>query len=316
MRPSAMRAHVHVAACFAATLLAAHSTRPAYAGAWLPERGESVSQVAASVFSSNSAYDANGDRVSTFLKWQERALVGGREVGWVHHTSIRYQLPLLSATRRNDFGSYTSTGFSDASLGVRWGVVRGANPVTLSLDWTAPPGYNRSLSLLGEGLQQVVASVDAGAPIGSRAFAQGSAGWGQRFLSISRSNKNPPGTPPSETSRRWSDLARVSADGGYWLRPELMVGARYQGVSTMTKGDGEPLRHLHLAGPFALLRVTSAIDLQAGSWSVFSGRYIIAADGAAPLPRALHYDQFYIAAIFRQVRTTRLQGQLGISRQP
>jgi hypothetical protein len=316
MCPFAMRARTHAAACLAVALVAAPSPRPACAGAWLPERGESVSQVAGSVFSSNSWYDADGNRVASNLKWQERALLGGREVGWKHHTSIRYQLPLLSATIRSNFGSYTSTGFSDASLGLRWGVLRGETPVTLSLDWTAPPGYNRTLSLLGEGLQQLVGSVDAGREIGRRSYVQGSLGWGQRFLSISRKNKNPAGTPEQETARRWSDVVQVSADGGYWLRPELMVGARYQGLSTTTRGNGEPLRHVHVAGPFALLRVTSAIDLQAGSWSVFSGRYLVAEDGSAPIPRALHYDQFYLAAIFRQLRTTRLQGQLGISRQP
>ena len=290
----------------------------AMAGAWIPERGESVSQITASTFAATSFYDANGTRTTLpgeGARWQERDAVAVQESGWIHHTSLRYRLPLVSATERSGGASYTSTGFSDLSLGLRYGLLRAATPVTLSLDWTLPLGYNRTLSLIGEGLQQVTGSLDAGSAIGTRALVQGSIGWGQRFLSISRKT-GAAGTEASEPSRRWADIVTMAADAGMWLRPRLMVGGRYQGIVTTTTGDGEPKRKLQLAGPFLLLRVDDHLDVQAGSWSGFSGRYEVAPDGSAPVPPALHYDQVYVAAIFRQARSNRLQGTLGVTRQP
>ncbi len=307
MRPTIRRAPV-VALALAA-LPAILVTPAAHAGAWIPDRGESVSQVSASLFSATSAYDATGERAPSPVRWQDRTLMGAREVGWIHHTSLRYRVPFQSATVRNDFGSYTSTGISDLALGLRLGMRRGQVPMTVSIDWMAPAGYNRAQSLLGEGLQQLTSAIDIGWAFSPRGFVQGSIAGGERYLSLSQK-------PLTESARRRATIGLASADAGWWLRPALLLGGRYQGYVTTSTGIGEPTRNLHVAGPFALLRVNETLDLQAGTWSGFSGKYEPAGNGATPLPRALHYDQVYVAAMFRQIRTTRLLGQLGVTRQP
>lgn len=312
MRPRTM---VSARLLFAIPFAMLACTTVARAGAWLPARGEILSQVEASVFSSDSYYDANGARRPIGGLWEERTVFGSQEIGLKRHMSLRYTLPMASVTARGT-GSSTSTGLSDVSLGLRYGLLQGGTAAALSVDWSAPLGYDRWTSLLGEGLQQLQGSLDAGVTVMDRGFVQGSAGFAYRYFSITRKNNNDTGSPASEGFLRWANLATTSADAGWWVRPRLLVGGRYQGVATMSQGDGEPKRNLQLAGAFALLRASDHLDVMAGSWSGFSGKYELSTIGTAPAPPALHYDQVYVAVTFRQTRTNRLQGILGSNRQP
>lgn len=307
-----MRTRLNVSVLAVLAILAPVAAR---AGAWLPARGEILSQIEGSVFSSDSYYNADGARLPIGGLWEERTLFASQEIGLKRRMSLRYTLPMSSVTARG-LGSVTSTGLSDFALGLRFGLHQGTSAAALSVDWMAPLGYDRWTSLLGEGLQQLSGSLDVGVPVMTRGFVEGSLGYGSRFLSISRKNKRAAGETPSEVSLRWANLLSSSAGAGWWLRPRLLVGGRYQGVVTLSHGDGEPKRNLQLVGPFVLVRASDHLDVMAGSWSGFSGRYELSTLGTAPAPPALHYDEVVLAVTFRQTHANRLQGILGSSRQP
>jgi hypothetical protein len=219
--------------------------------------------------------------------------------------------PFISATRQDRVGDTTNTsaGLEDFRFGLRFGLRQGSTALAAELDWQAPLGYSRASSLFadslrGDGLQQLSLSLLLGRPIAKRGFLQLGAGVGFRYLSITRKGADATASGTNAAADMWSYPFLASADLGLWLKPSLLLGARYSGLMTLSHGDLSPERTQHLAGPVLLWRVDERLDLAAGSWST------------AMAENSLHYDQFYVALTFKQTRLNRLQGFLGGTKAP
>ena len=331
-----MSARAASSALILSLLIAPGFFRPAQAGPWLPAPGEYYTELRGGLFSANSYHDDAGDRVSLGGEWEERSLLNTVELGWKKRMSFFLSAPVMSVTRRDDFGSQTSTGLQDLTIGLRRGLHQGNSALALEFDWKTPLGYGqrdlpadlvagiparpRSLfadPFYGGGLQQLSASLLYGTPLGKRGFLQMGAGAGYRFLSLSPKDSTGTGTylldaagdPLPVNRRSYAAEAHsvpflASADLGWWITRSLLVGGRYSGMSTLAHGDSVPAQAIHLMGPYLLLRVDERLDLVAGSWST------------AMAKDALHYDQFYVAVTFKQTKLNRLQGFLGGTKAP
>ncbi len=305
---------------------------PAHGGPWLPARGEYSADLRGNLFTVDSYRNDDGDRAPLAARWEERSLGATVEMGWKKRLSLVLGAPFVSATAEAGGLSLTNTSLGDLLVGARYGLKQGSSALALELDWQTPLGYSRMHSLLADsvrgnrGLQQLALGLQYGTPLAKRGFLQLGAGYGYRFLSLTKKGKHATGTlvpnhrapgvneesPLPDTLVRgrddakemWSYPIQLSADLGLWFGRGLMIGGRYAGTMSSSHGDLEPDRSEHLVGPFLLYRVDERLDLSAGSWSTAMGRNVI------------HRDQFYVAITFKQTHLNRLQGFLGGTKAP
>jgi hypothetical protein len=339
-----MSARAASSALILSLLIAPGLFRPAQAGAWLPAPGEYCTELRGGLFSADTYRNDAGDRVSLGGKWEERSLLSTVELGWKKRLSFVLSAPVMSVTRQDAFGSQTSTGLKDLTIGLRRSLHQGNSALALEFDWKTPLGYGqrdlpadpvtgtpgrpRSLfsdPFYGSGFQQLSASLLVGTPLGKRGFLQMAAGSGYRFLSVSPKDSTWTGEnvwvalPLDDGSflleyrpvmkRSYAAEAHsipflASADLGWWVTRTLLVGGRYSGMTTIAHGDSVLAQSIHLMGPYVLLRVDDRLDLVAGSWST------------AMAKEALHFDQVYVAVTFKQTKLNRLQGFLGGTKAP
>jgi hypothetical protein len=331
-----MRARIPLPMLLLTTLAALAWPRPVGAGPWVLAPGEWYSSLEGSAFSAPTFRNAGGGRVDSGLVVEQRGLRSYTELGWKHKTTFFLGLPALSVTRRDDgfqappparrdaFPAVpaTATGFQDALVGVRFGLVEGRTPVALELAWVVPMGYNRNLDTLGlqlgEGLQQLSLELHVGTSLRGRGFFQASAGRGLRYLgargllrafqsSLYFVRREPDAallSRPESERWAWSDLVLASADLGIWLGPSLLAAGRYRGTVTGAHGPLAPDVDVHVAGPLVLYRLDDRLDVFAGSWSTASGR------------NTLHFDQVYVGLAFHRTKLNRLQGYLGGKQAP
>jgi hypothetical protein len=297
-----MSARAASSALILSLLIAPGCFSPAQAGPWLPAPGEYCTELRGGLFSADTYRNDAGDRVSLGGKWEERSILGTVEMGWKKNLSVVFAAPFIGATRLAGVESATSTGLEDFRFGLRAGLLRGPTALAAELDWQTPMGYKHESSLFadslrGGGFQQLSLSMQFGRPIAKRGFLQLGAGAGYRTSSSDGEDGN-------AAADMWSYPFLASADVGLWLKPSLLLGARYSGLMTLSHGDLAPERTQHLAGPVLVWRVDDRLDLSAGSWSTAIAR------------NTLHYDQVYVALTFKQTGLNRLQGFLGGTKAP
>ncbi len=307
------------AACVAA-LAALVSIPAAHAGAWLPAPGEYQTSFTASAFSSDR-WVVGEDKLQPPLDggglYEMRSLTSTTELGWKKGRSFFLSLPYSSVTRRvgdpRGFNQ-SETGLGDLTVGVRLKLHQTTSALSLDLAWKAPLGYTRDLSrrtlqgrpltvtgalgdstrpavaqypaTLGDGQQDLMASLNWGAPIAHSGFLDVAAGYRYRFEAP-------------------ADQMLARADLGWWLGSRLLVGGRYSGEIAAGDGDtpGDKVTR-HLVGPILLLRVDDRLDMFAGSFHTAAAK------------NALHTDELYAGMAFKVTKLDRLQGWLGGPRKP
>jgi hypothetical protein len=304
-----MRARIAVSILILSGLATLSSPGPTAAGPWGLAHGEWYSSLECSVFRSITERDASGVRVGSGRVVEQRALGLVNEVAWKKHTTIVFALPALSVTRRDARAQGTATGFQDVRLGMRYNLMDGASAMAVEAMWSAPAGYNRHLDSLGlqlgDGLQELSASLALGTGMFKRGFIEGSFGYGYRYLAIGQRDKGPVVAGDPHTAKyQWSDHLLASADVGLWVRPSLLIGGRYRGSLALSNGPLAKESDAHLVGPIALCRVDDRLDVLAGSWTTASGT------------NSIHFDQFYVGVAFHKTKLNRLQGFLGSKQAP
>ncbi len=299
-----MSARIALPTLLLAVLAGSTLAPAAAAGPWGLAPGEWFANLEGSTFSSSSFHLSNGSRADTGLLVEQRALRAYAERGWKKRSSLVFALPAMSVTRREAQVQGTATGFQDVLLGVRYHLLNRAAAMAIEIDWSAPAGYNRHLDSLGlhlgDGLQELSAELQLGTAMFGRGFAEGSIGYGYRYLGIGKREKGPVVAGDPRTAKyTWADRLITSADLALWVRPSLLVGGRYRGVVTLSNGKRVPATDAHLAGAVVLYRVDDRLDILAGSWSTASGK------------NTLHVDQVYVGVAFHRTKLNRLQGFLG-----
>ena len=276
----------------------------AAAGPWGLAPGEWFADLEGSMFTTSSFHLSDGGRAGTGLLVQQRALGLYAELGWTKHVSAVFALPAMSVTRRDARVQGTATGFQDVVLGLRYNLLDRATAVAIEVDWSAPAGYNRNLDSLGlhlgDGLQELSAELKLGTAVFGRGFAQGSLGYGYRYLGIGKRDPGPVVVGDPQTAKyTWADRLIASADLALWVRPSLLLGGRYRGLVTLSNGPLAPETNAHLAGAVILYRVDDRLDVLAGSWSTASGK------------NTPHVNEVYIGVAFHHTKLNHLQGFLG-----
>jgi hypothetical protein len=270
-----MRARVLATALSAVMLLSAAA---ATAGPWLPRPGEFYSEIAGSRWVADRVLDGGGERVIVPGDFQieHRALSSYNEIGWKDHFSWVLGIPFESRTHRlgrPTFGERTSTGLGDMLVGLRWGILSGATPLSIEADWHAPLGYDRQARpALGDGQQKVGGLLHFGGSLPSGFFELAG---GARFL-----------VEDSETQV----LGR--AVGAIWLGDHLAIAAEYNGAFADSVSR-------HVAGPEVVLRVDDRMDVFAGSRHTIAGENVV------------DEHAFHFGIAFRKTGLSRRQGFLG-----
>ena len=310
-----MRARYALPALLIALALA--STREARADAWSLDRGEYLTEIQSSLFSANSYYDRDGTRLGFGAPKLEQRMVSWRtQMGWKKRLNLVLGLAGRSVSGfEGPLPAYpTQSGLSDLELRLHYRLANGPRALAIEAGWNGPAGYDRQLSrALGDGRQQLSASVELGSAVGSHGFLELSGGGSYRFHSL-RKPDSIANLDPRLTTNVYYDLG---AEGGFWLTHALLIGGRYRGrvLATTTAEDVAGNTHgygrlvlagkdqidesVHLAGPMLLYRVDDHLDLVAGSYSTAAGK------------NTLHYDQFYVTLAFKQSKLKRNQGPAG-----
>jgi hypothetical protein len=300
-----MRPRIALSAAGLAAVASLTLPLTAAAGPWGLTRGEWYASIEGSTFTANTIHLADGTRVDQGFLVESRELALSAEMGWKKNLTVAFRLPAMSVTQR--FGQFqaTSTGFQDVGAGLRYSLVNRASAAAIELAWTAPAGYNRRLSTLGDGLQSLTLGTSLGTGIAGRGFVEGSLGYRYRYLGIGKRDQGPvvPGDPQI-SKYTWRDELVASADLGLWVRPSVLVGGRYRGQIILSHGALLSDGNVHFAGPVLLYRVDDRIDMFAGSWSTAMGE------------NTLHYDQIYVGVAFHNTKLNRLQGFLGGTQAP
>lgn len=222
------------------------------------------------------------------------------------------------------------------SLGLRLGDgLTSRVPVLIHLGriFGAPRFHRDTLERSNDGLQQLNATIHLGTALFGRGFFQASVGYAYRYYTIGQRKKSiedlytietdstqfvagggSGGADTTFVSRRvtafhpgkglWADQMIASADLGIWIGHSLLLGGRYQGLTTISHGPLVPDISQHLAGPVLLYRVDDGLDMIAGSWSTAAGKNV------------LHFDQVYVGIAFHNTKLNRLQGFSGTTRAP
>lgn len=278
---------------------------PSVAGPWSLAKGEYASELGASVYSSVSFQTPEGDRFPLGYRFESRDFRSTNQFGWKKSTNFILEMKGRSLSFADGSSRFTGnqTGLSELTLGFHRNLMNGRQGAALEVLWTAPLGYDRELSSLGDGRQRLAANLAVGTALAQRGFAQASVGYFFRYQSFTKADSL---AMLMNTDRSSAHFVTLSADAGAWIRPRVMLGASYAGQSVISSTLPEPLdkdweldASRHLVGPFVLLRVDDRLDMKAGTLSVASGK------------STLHFDQFWIALAFKQTKLNRLQGFLG-----
>ena len=321
---------------FIALLAALASLVPAlaFAGPWLPARGEYYSELQAGSLSSHTFYDAVGTRYFFPLddRIQSRSINFYNEMGWKKWASLVIAAPIRSTTRRTANFAYsnTETGLGDLNLGVRFKLRSTAPAAALQLVWSAPLGYEtRTDSLVGPApTRDSVLSYAPRSVVGlSSALGTGRQSLTAR-LELGTELKRLDGFVELAGGYRlrsdpYQDQLVASARAGRWFGSSLLVLGHYDGE--LSSGQQEslingrvPLVSLgrvktefnfvetteHVVGPEIRYRVDDRLDVYLGSNHSMSGK------------NSLHRDEYYVGMAFRQSKHNRLQGLLGNKTRP
>jgi len=300
-----MRARIAFRLLLMVVLATLTAHRPATAGAWGLQKGEWYANLEGSNFVSDTYLaDVNGVRSDSGLVVEERALRSEVEMGTRRHLTLLFGLPALSVTHRSGGVQGTATGFQDAKVGLKYNFSNGTSAVALDGTWSGPSGYNRNLDTLGielgEGLQELAATLELGSALQHRGFVEGSIGYGYRYLGLGQRTTDSYVPGDGQTAKyQWSSRLHMSADLALWLGKNWLASGRYRGLITLSHGALEPDENVHLLGPELHYRLDERIDMFAGTWSTASGK------------NTLHFDQYYLGLAFRKNQLGRLQGYLG-----
>ena len=312
-------------AAMSAVLLTALATpflgpADARAGAWSLARGEYGSELRATMFSTETSYDADGNRIpfanGRAGKLQQLGLSWRNEIGWRKRLSLLCGLSGLSVTGFDGppVVTPTSTGMSVIELGLHYNVMNGDRALAVEAGWVAPAGYDRELTrALGDGRQALGGRLNFGSTLSRLGFYEVSGGTTYRFHKLGSSDDAANMDPRLTTNLYWT----LGADLGFWIGRTMLVGGHYQGQwlgTTTGVGDASNVHYVgpmmltgdqqidakaQLIGPLFLFRLDDRVDMTAGTLSTPGGK------------NTLHFDQFYLSMTFKQSKLKRNQGFLG-----
>ena len=292
----------------------------AHAGAWSLARGEYGSDLQLAVFSTETSYDAEGNRIPFANgrpgKLQQLGLSWRNEIGWRKKLSLQFGISGLSVTGFEGPPVVTpsATGMSAVDLGLHYNIMNGDRALAVEAGWVAPAGYDRELTrALGDGRQALAGRLNFGSTLGRHGFFELSGGASYRFHKLGSSDDVANMDPRLTTNVYWT----AGADLGLWVGRSMLIGGRYQGQwlgSTTGVGDASNVHYVgpmmlsgdeqidattHRIGPLFLFRLDDRVDMTAGSASTPTGK------------NTLHFDQFYLSLTFKQSKLKRNQGFLG-----
>jgi len=324
-----LRRSVAVAALATVSMAAA-----AWGSPWVIKPGEFYSELSGSVYSANTFYNEDGNRIWLGGKLDERVVRSVNEFGWKKRVSVWIGVPFVSRgfTPPGPKGAtFTSTGLGDLDFGLRFALHRGKSPMALSLGWTTPTGGNRRLypGVSGEGgldpshvpslpasnradtslffdagLQSLSAALELGGAAGRRAYWTLGGAYRYRFLEFGQSDEDSAGI--TTAFRHNAYMAGGQAELGFWFRPQLLVTGMFRGEWSISQSklyDGDLLldekTKMMMVGPRFTYRVDDRMDVFGGSWHSIAGRHV------------LHHDQYYCGIAWKQTGLDRLAGALG-----
>lgn len=293
--------------------------------------GESYTELSGGVTSADSYFHGTANAVASLDgTFEQRTFRSHTELGWHKHTAFVLDVPVVSRTfAPSSAGSATATGLGDLGLGLRFAVLRGSMPVSVSFGWTAPLGGNRQLfpgttggtgldgtvygdsiatlrqphTFFDAGLQSLSASLAVGGSVGRHALYSLGAGWTTRYLTI--------GARTDED--RYADFITTDASLGLWLGKSLLVSGSWHGETQSAQGrpydrvapTPVPANETELETRFAQLgsrvtyRVDDKMDLFAGAQFTLSGR------------NTLDANTYYAGMAWKQTGLGRLAGAFG-----
>lgn len=302
----------------------------AWASPHVLKPGESYTELTGGVTSADSYFGTDDESTALGAAFEQRTLRSHSELGWKKRASVWLDLPVVSRTYSADAGgSATSTGLGDLGLGMRYAVLRGGMPVSLSLGWTAPMGSNRRLfpgttggtgldgskygsvptatgqpfNFFDSGLQSLSAALTIGGSIGSFACYSLGSGYTTRYLTIGARS----------TEDRFADFLTTDATLGLWFGRNLLVSGSWHGETQSAQGrpydriapTPVPGNEIELETRFAAVgsrvtwRVDDKMDVFAGAQFPVSGR------------NTLDANSYYAGMAWKQTGLGRLAGAFG-----
>ncbi|QDG53808.1 hypothetical protein FIV42_24605 [Persicimonas caeni] len=258
-----------------AALLAAPSS--AIAGPWVKEPGSSYVKLAGGLFSSDKAFDRQGNLVDPEYAYSHQAVSAYAEVGVFPSVALQFSVPFLSSTNElNERTRYKRWGAGDLDIGLQIGLMNegcaasitpGARiPLyegTVGADATASTigsgttGVERYTPALGDGSVDLAATAAFGCslyPVPAWVTAQAG---------------------PRIRLNGFGDGVDYAVDGGIFVWPErLALTARVGGVQRFSDGNERPTKSYLTVGAGALLNVWNGFALEGNASYIPTGAFV------------------------------------------
>lgn len=127
------------------TLLTLAASSAQAGGAWVPAAGDGDARFGFSRKTANTSWNANGDVIQNsgrFKNHDFRYYYAAGEAGLGHRFAFTYLVTYLYGLEGPDDDLHKNAGFSDAWLGLRYGIREGETPMAVNLTVRTPALYD------------------------------------------------------------------------------------------------------------------------------------------------------------------------------
>ncbi|MFW5967238.1 MAG: hypothetical protein ACOCV2_06950 [Persicimonas sp.] len=258
----------------AATIVVATSST-AVAGPWVKQPGEAYLKLSGDYFSSDEAFDVDGELQESPYTYSHRAVRAFGEVGLAESVGLQFSAPFMASTNKvSDYSRYDRWGFGDMDLAVQYQIFEGGCAASVA-SWARVPLYGGVIArdatvnaggssgdpytpALGDGSVDVGAKGAVGCPLSSSVESWAAVEAGPRYRTA--------GFGPS---------LDYAFDAGAFIIPDrLALSGRVGGVQRLTENNERPTKSYIDVGSSLLFQVRDSIALEAGGNYIPHGAYI------------------------------------------
>lgn len=263
----------------AAALLVAlpMAPRAASAGPWVKEPGSSYVKLAGGVFSSDKAFDRQGNLVDPNYAYSHQAVSTYAEIGIFPSVALQFSVPFLSSTNElNERTRYKRWGAGDLDLAVQISLKDGPCAASIAPGARIPlyegtVGADATASTMGQGATGVERYTPALGDGSVDLVAIGSVGCSLYPV---------PAWVTAQAGPRirlsgFGDGVDYAVDGGIFVWPErLALTARVGGVQRFGDGNERPTKSYLTVGGGVILNVWNGFALEGGASYIPVGAFV------------------------------------------
>lgn len=249
----------------------------ASAGPWVKAPGSVYAKVAGGLFSSDKAFDRQGDLVEPEYVYSHQAVSTYAEIGVLPSVALQFSVPFLSSTNElNERTRYKRWGAGDLDVGLQFGLMDGPCAVSIAPGMRLPlyegtVGTDATASTMGQGETGVARYTPALGDGSVDLVTTGAVGCSLYPVPAWVTARG----GPRIRLEGFGDGVDYAVDGGVFVWPErLAVTARVGGVQRLRNGNERPTKSYLTVGGGVILNVWKGFALEGDASYIPVGAFV------------------------------------------